>query len=245
VIYGAFAALGVILATLAGRRLAPDDATPPEVARRVRIAAIAGAVLGAYLFELPADLLGWAPPIDAHRFVGGRTVLGGLLGGWGAVELEKLRLGHRAPTGDRFALPLALGLGVGRVGCVFAGCCPGRAIDASSLLATLDLRLHGVARFPAALTEAYFHGLAALVLLVAMRRGVGATVRLPAYFAAYGAFRFAIELVREVPRPFFSLSYYQLLALLLFALSSRLAWRRWRGAPDPRAPRLVQLETGT
>ncbi len=225
-IYGAFAALGVVLATLASRHLAPDDATPRDVARRVRVAALLGAVLGAYLFELPADLLGWAPPIDGHAYLGGRTVLGGLLGGWAAVELEKRRIGHLAPTGDRFALPLAIGLGVGRIGCVLAGCCRGRPLDPTSPLAALDLRLHGVARFPAALVEAYFHALAAFVLLVAMRRGLGATARLPAYFAAYGAFRFAIETVRDVPLPFFGLSYYQLLALVLFIASGTLALRR-------------------
>jgi prolipoprotein diacylglyceryltransferase len=244
VIYGAFAALGVLLAALVSRYVAPDDETPPEIARRVRMAALVGAVLGAYLFELPADLLGWAPPIEGHRFLGGRTVLGGLLGGWAAVELEKRRLGHRAATGDRFALPLALGLGVGRIGCVFAGCCPGRAVDAASILGVIDLRLHGVARFPAALVEGYFHALAALALLVAMRRGVGATARLPAYFVAYGAFRFAIELAREVPRPFFGLSYYQLLALLLFTSASALTWRRIT-KPERTVDHSLQLGAGT
>ena len=119
--YGLCVALGLILA-FAAQRLQRDDR--PDLAphrQALLLAAVIGAVTGAYLLELPADLFGWTwrPPLlpaDAMP-LGGRTVLGGLLGGWLAVEAIKWRRGIRGATGDRFALPLALALTSGRIGC--------------------------------------------------------------------------------------------------------------------------------
>jgi prolipoprotein diacylglyceryltransferase len=217
-IYFLFVLAGVMAAGLVVRAT-KNDAPPAEFAGRIRFGALAGALLGAYVFELPADLYGLAPLSDGHvlRF-GGRTLLGALLGGWLAVEIVKWRIGYRQPTGDSFALPLATGLTVGRLGCVFTGCCPGRPIDPSSLLALPSRVLHGEARFPAALAEAYFHGLAALVLLGLARRP-GRGRRLAGYLALYAVARFGLETQRDVPRPFWGQSYYQLLCLLLLLVA--------------------------
>lgn len=214
--YALFVALGVIAGVVVARRAGPADGkpTPPSVRR----AALVGAVVGAFAFELPADLLGWAPEVASMptgRVLGGRTVLGGLLGGWMAVEWSKWRVGHRAPTGDSFALGLPISLGIARLGCVFTGCCPGRPLDASDPWASVSLALHDEARFPATLVEAYFHMAAAVVIFALTRAGRASGLRLLGYFAAYGAFRFVIELYRDVPRPFGGLSYYQLLAAVL------------------------------
>ncbi|GEM_PF-1879560 len=214
--YALFVGLGVLVGALVARRAGPGDGvpTPPTVRR----AALVGAVIGAFAFELPADLYGWAPQVadvPSGRALGGRTVLGGLLGGWMAVEWAKKRIGHTAPTGDGFALGLPISLGIARLGCVFTGCCPGCRLDPGDPWARVSLALHDEARFPATLVEAYFHIGCAVVLFVLTRRGVGSGLRLLGYFAAYGAFRFVIEFYRDVPRPFGGLSYYQLLALAL------------------------------
>src|SRR5438552_6638974 len=50
-----------------------------------------------------------------------RSIEGGVAGGILAVELFKRSVGIRARTGARFALPLAVGVAVGRIGCYFAG----------------------------------------------------------------------------------------------------------------------------
>ena len=238
--YALFVLLGAAVASAAMRVVRPSDTAPTPAS--VRFAALLGAVFGAYLFELPADLLGWAPPVDgAHGLggtstpLGGRTVLGALLGGWIAVEVAKRRVGHRTSTGDHFAFPLALALAIGRLGCVFTGCCPGVSIDPQAPFARVGLALHGSPRFPATLAEAYFHAVAAVAILIAIRRGMGSTVRLTAYFAAYGVFRFVIEFARDVPRPFAGASYYQLLALgLAFAAGAATVLRLVR-QPAPQS----------
>ena len=50
-----------------------------------------------------------------------RSVEGALAGGIVAIELYKWRNGISLRTGARFALPLAIGIAVGRIGCYFAG----------------------------------------------------------------------------------------------------------------------------
>jgi phosphatidylglycerol---prolipoprotein diacylglyceryl transferase len=223
VIYAACVALGAMLALVAVRLVPSDDATPPELARKVRIAAVVGAIVGAYLFELPADVMGWAPrglaePGTGHAVLG-RTVLGGILGGWLAVELAKWRLGHRGATGDRFALPLAIALTFGRIGCTLTGCCPGVPLDPGSPWAPLSIVHHDPARFPATLIESWFHALAAAAIVIAMRLEAARGRRLSIYVAIYAAVRFALEELRDDPEVLFGLSYYQLLTLPLFALA--------------------------
>lgn len=50
-----------------------------------------------------------------------RSVEGGIAGGIVAIELYKKIAGIRERTGARFALPLAVGVAVGRIGCFLAG----------------------------------------------------------------------------------------------------------------------------
>src|SRR5882757_3148497 len=77
-------------------------------------ALVFGAGLGAYLFGTLNLWLSGLPGIA-------RSVEGALAGGIFAVELYKWRAGISLRTGARFALPLAIGVAVGRLGCYFAG----------------------------------------------------------------------------------------------------------------------------
>ena len=56
----------------------------------------------------------------------GKSVLGGLAGGYATVWVYKKYLGIRRSTGDLFAVAMSAGEAVGRWGCYFAGCCYGR-----------------------------------------------------------------------------------------------------------------------
>src|SRR5512139_2413248 len=73
-----------------------------------------GAGLGAYLF---GSLNLW---LSGQAGIA-RSVEGALAGGIVAVELYKWSAGISLRTGARFALPLALGIAIGRLGCYFAG----------------------------------------------------------------------------------------------------------------------------
>src|SRR5260221_11390397 len=51
----------------------------------------------------------------------GKTIVGALIGGLIAVELAKHILGIKQRTGDLFAVPLCLGIAIGRIGCFLTG----------------------------------------------------------------------------------------------------------------------------
>src|SRR6267378_273377 len=77
----------------------------------IYIAALAGAFLGAKLVYLGAE--GWLHWHDANRWfilATGKSILGGLLGGYAAVEIAKHLLGYKGATGDWFALIAPIGI---------------------------------------------------------------------------------------------------------------------------------------
>jgi phosphatidylglycerol:prolipoprotein diacylglycerol transferase len=227
--YFVWVAIGVVTAFLARRWLGVTTRLDERERAGLVLVAIAGAILGAYGFQLPADLLSWSAPIDAAAGVpdgmplGGRTVLGGILCAWLAVEATKRAFRIQVATGDDFAVPLAIALGFGRLGCMAAGCCSGRECAPHSL-AYVDAQ--GVARVPVQLAEVVFHFTAAVVLVVLTRRGILPGRRFAAYMAAYALVRFALEFERLNPPLAFGLSYYQFLCLALFALAGTTWWRR-------------------
>ncbi len=198
------------------RRLQPRD--PPAVAAKAPLllaAAAVGAVLGAYLGDLPAGWLGWDLG-EGERF-GGRTVLGGLLGGWLMVEGAKRLAGLRAPTGDGFAAPLAAALACGRVGCALAGCCGPSWTT---------------------LVEIAFHACATALLLLAAIRGWQPGRRLAIYLTMYALLRLALEAWRGHPPVALGLTWYQFLALALLLLAGGTWLRRQRGG-SPTAPAMT------
>jgi phosphatidylglycerol---prolipoprotein diacylglyceryl transferase len=77
-------------------------------------ALVFGAGLGAYLFGTLNLWFSGQPGIA-------RSVEGALAGGIAAVELYKWKNGIALRTGARFALPLAIGIAIGRIGCYSAG----------------------------------------------------------------------------------------------------------------------------
>jgi phosphatidylglycerol:prolipoprotein diacylglycerol transferase len=73
-----------------------------------------GAGLGAFLF---GSLNLWLSGMSGLA----RSVEGALAGGIVAIELYKWMAGIAVRTGARFALPLAIGVAIGRIGCYLAG----------------------------------------------------------------------------------------------------------------------------
>jgi phosphatidylglycerol:prolipoprotein diacylglycerol transferase len=129
---------------------------------------------------------------------GGRTVVGGLLGGWIAVELIKRLRGIRSRTGDLFAVPLCLGIAVGRIGCFLAGL----ADDTYGLPTGLPWAVNfgdGIARHPTQLYEILFLTGLGLVLHRYNQRPhpEGASFRI--FLAAYLAWRLLIDFVKPQP----------------------------------------------
>jgi prolipoprotein diacylglyceryltransferase len=155
-------------------------------------AAAIGAVIGSRLLfwlEDPVATIGYL-----HRpgvLLGGKTVVGALLGGWIAVEIVKRRIGIREATGDLFAVPLAVGIGIGRIGCFLSGIPDGTYGTQTMLPWGVDLG-DGIPRHPVALYESLFMLALAVVLeryLTVLRRGESFKL----FMACYLGFRIAVD----------------------------------------------------
>ncbi len=169
-----------------------------------RWSVIAAAAVGALLGSRILGLLEQAPRTHLHLAqlllpTGGKTIVGGLLGGWLAVELIKLLHGIRTRTGDLFVLPLCLGIAVGRIGCLLAGL----ADDTFGTFTHLPWAVNfgdGIPRHPTQLYEILFLTALALILGTLHRHARlpnGALFRL--FLAAYLLWRLLIDLLKPQP----------------------------------------------
>ena len=158
------------------------------------VAAILGAVVGSKLLHHLANPARWALYPDAPwLLLGGKTIVGALLGGWIAVELIKKRLGLKERTGDVYVAPLILGMAVGRVGCFLAGLSDGTYGRPTDWPWAVDFG-DGVQRHPTQLYEILFLVILAWVLF---RRRLTPDapqgILFRGFMVAYLAFRLLID----------------------------------------------------
>lgn len=175
-------------------------------------AALLGAAIGAKAPVILAQLASGAHhPIE---WLSGRTILGGLAGGTAAVLVARRIMGLAAPSGNGFALPLAAGLFLGRLGCLLRGCCYGKVTGHAWGVDLGD----GLLRHPTQAYESLF-GLAAVVALLATRQvesPPGHRFRL--FLGAYLVFRFLVEFTRQEPLWLGPLDQAQVACLAMLAL---------------------------
>ncbi|MGY4628587.1 prolipoprotein diacylglyceryl transferase family protein [Bradyrhizobium sp. USDA 4486] len=153
-------------------------------------ALVFGAGLGAYLF---GSVNLWLSGQSGLA----RSVEGALAGGIVAVELYKWTAGIAVRTGARFALPLALGVAIGRLGCYFAGLDDFTYGTATTLPWSHDFG-DGILRHPVQLYESAAMALFAqlYVLAVVNRNAFVITNGFYLVLAFYGAQRFLWEFLK-------------------------------------------------
>ncbi len=172
----------------------------------------------------------------------GMTFYGGLLFGaagylviWFGVGKgycqEKEHVKKFSAIADIAAAVLPLAHGLGRLGCLFAGCCHGNATDAWYGI-TMDTPDMGHGRFvPVQLFEAVaLFALAGLILWLYFKPKKVEFPLLPIYMIGYGIWRFVIEYARGDQRgetivPFLSPSQLIAVALILGGVAYYIVWR--------------------
>lgn len=166
---------------------------------------IAAAVIGGLVGARALGLMEESPLLLLHLHAwitpGGKTIVGGLLGGWFAVELVKRKLNIQTRTGDLLAVPICIGIAIGRIGCFLAGMPDDTYGKPTSLPWGVNFG-DGIPRHPTQLYELIFLLLLAWWL---QRRSLqphreGQIFRL--FMAAYLAWRLFIDFLK--PQPLFA-----------------------------------------
>ena len=252
--YGALYALGILAAITLSEYLFKKDGGEAGVITDLAFPVVIGVILGAralfifvereYYFRNPTEIL--------MIWKGGLVFYGGLMGGVLAfiimTRLKKMELWHLA---DTIAPGIALGHGIGRIGCFLAGSCYGRPTSVAWAVTYSDPTslagdILGIPVHPAQLYSASFLFLLSGILILIRNRSFFRGQVITSYGVLYGTFRFFIEFLRGDPRGTvaladITLSTSQAVSLVLVPLSLGLyMYLRARGAKDDRGAILLQ-----
>jgi phosphatidylglycerol:prolipoprotein diacylglycerol transferase len=162
------------------------------IGERPRAIVIAAAGFGA---AIGMRLLYALSFIGANPFTG-KTVVGGLLGGWIGVEIAKKLNGIRQSTGDLFVMPAIVAMCIGRIGCFLTGPMDRTAGNPTALPWGIAIG-DGVPRHPVALYEIAF--LIALGFATRTVRRQGDQFKL--FMASYLLFRLIVDFLKPEPPP--------------------------------------------
>ena len=229
----------------------------------ISVAAVAGGVIGARTITAWEHLsyytaLGEAPLtyVISHS---GKSILGGIAGGYAATVLAKRALGYRRSTGDCYALAIPIATAIGRVGC-FLSELPlgtpttlpwGVRVSPDAAVAFPSCPGCGGPMHPSMVYEILFN-LAAAALIIRFRGRMPVQGDLlKAYLLAAFVFRFGVEFVRANPVQAWGLTGPQTVLIPLVAWLSwhfvRQARRGVYGLPRPPEPGagIARRETAT
>ena len=189
---------------------------------------VAGAGVGAFVFGT-ANL--WLSGQTGFA----RSIEGGIAGGIIAVELYKRMHGITTRTGARFALPFAVGVAIGRIGCYLAGLDDFTYGTPTSLPWAHDFG-DGVPRHPVQLYESAAMAAFALYYVIGVRRRDRFVIDNGFYLAVafYGVQRFCWEFIKPYGTLIGPLSLFHLLsiALVAYAIGMLLTSGKARAAND-------------
>jgi prolipoprotein diacylglyceryltransferase len=222
------------------RRFGDRLSTPLRWA--VLAAAVAGAAVGSkLLYWLEDPYLTWQNLQNPAFLLGGKTIVGALGFGLLVVEPGKRYIGLRESTGDLYAIPLAVGISIGRVGCFLTGLSDNTYGTPTSIRWAVDFG-DGIPRHPTQLYEIVF--LLALIpilywMLVELNQP--GTVLLPGdafkfFMVAYALFRLLCDFLKPYPRIFLGLGGIQwaCILILLYYVHDVERWLRSARLKNPR-----------
>jgi phosphatidylglycerol---prolipoprotein diacylglyceryl transferase len=189
-------------------------------------AAAMGAVVGSkvlYWFEDPALMFAhWRDPL---YLMGGKTIVGALMGGLFAVELAKRHLGIMRRTGDLFAVPLCVGIAIGRIGCFLTGLDDHTAGVATALPWGVNFG-DGLPRHPTQLYEIVFALTLGVFLWRRMQKAFVSGDLFKIFMVAYFSFRLTCDFLKPDARVFLGMASIQWACVAMLVYYSP-DWLRW------------------
>ncbi|HEX2916345.1 MAG TPA: prolipoprotein diacylglyceryl transferase family protein [Chloroflexia bacterium] len=225
----------------------------------ISIAAIFGGGIGCRLITAWEHLSYYSSQGDvpfsylvAHS---GKSIIGGIAGGYLAIALSKKALNYHISTGDCYAAAIPLAMAIGRVGCFLSELPLGKPTDLPwGVAASPEAASHFTScqfclqkQHPSMIYEIIFHLLAFGLILRYRHRVIVRGDTLKIYLLAAAIFRFLVEFVRANPEQFWGLTGPQ---IVLVPLTGLLAWhfiRQWRSGiyrMPPAPPPFSALTSG-
>jgi hypothetical protein len=191
----------------------------------------AGAIVGAWLAGSLNTLREFAPTLS-------HSIAGALAGAIVAVELYKGVRGIKGSTGGVFVGPVAVGVIIGRFGCLFSGL-PDRTYGVATRLPwAVDLG-DGVGRHPVQVYESLSMSVFLVVYLWALARRSPWAMRRGFYVlvAWYGVQRFVWEFLKPYPRLVGPFNVFHLICagLIVYGVVWFVRDRRSEPSPEDRA----------
>ena len=206
--YGVLVALAFLAGLWMASRLATRAGLDPDAVTNLGIYCALSAIVGAklmmfivdapYYYQHPGEIFSLATLQAGGVFYGG--LIAALAVAWWYMRKTGLPL---AKTADVFAPGIALGHGIGRLGCFSAGCCWGVPTHApwavrftnpaSNQLVGVPL---GIPLHPTQLYEAFAEFLIFGILLWRVRKPHPAGAIISMYLVLYSAARFTVEFFR-------------------------------------------------
>jgi phosphatidylglycerol:prolipoprotein diacylglycerol transferase len=203
--YGALVAIAFLTALWLTSRFAKERGVNSEKVVNLGVYCALVGMLGAKLLMIamdpdyrahPAEIFTRETLQSAGIFYGG--FIAALVFAFFYMRSQKLSL---LSTADLFAPGVAIGHGIGRLGCFAAGCCWGKptslpwAVTFTSKDATTGVPL-GVPLHPTQLYEAFAEGIICLILIWRLKRGHQDGQISGLYLLLYGMVRFGVEFLR-------------------------------------------------
>ncbi len=212
------------------RKKFPGPRLNNETGLWIIVGCLAGAALGSKILAIVESIHAYWPVYNQPRLLlGGKTIVGGLAGGWLGVEIAKHFTGIKQSTGDRFVFPILLGLAIGRVGCFLEGLPDHTYGIATSLPWGVDFG-DGIPRHPTQLYEIGYCIVMMAVFLFYLQKPRTPGRMFQWFVFSYFTWRFLIEFIK--PREtYFGLSPIQMVSFIAAACAVRNLLRKPAGQP--------------
>ena len=158
---------------------------------------MAGALIGSRIIGTLENIPGFLHATNKWWFIyNNKTILGGLLIGLWAVEITKLLIKEKHPTGDLMVFPLILAIMIGRIGCFSMGVQEETYGTVTSFITGMNLGDNQL-RHPVALYEIIF----LITLWISLKQGSKKFKFVPGsifkiFMISYLLFRFIMEFLK-------------------------------------------------
>ncbi len=175
---------------------------------------IIGGILGAKILAIfqHLDMLWTGAASWPMLLMGGKTIVGALLGATFGVEITKKLRKIDTATGDVFAYPLIIGMAIGRIGCFLTGLSDQTYGTPTNLPWAVDFGDH-ILRHPTQLYEIVFLVGLLLYLRYRQRKPMQQGDLFRFFMICYLGFRWAIDFIKPDFHPLLGMSAIQISCL--------------------------------